>query len=411
MEKYSLPLKKDMDGAGSAHRKLVCVKQVMQEAPEDWDPSLPLPGDIIEGFAKDDADDMFVPVKAKSDLSSQLGKLNNQQVEVIWVKVRRGDRAMKLQARIVQEKFSMALHKRYTIRAVGDDRHVAVLGDLTLDQCTELYERSQSVVNLDCWEFNKRGVKYDWKMKVRTYLPDQRSPVVSSILFIRLQSEYCIEATTARCMAWFSAAISSGIPLVFVNIQTEQKDKTGREISWGRQQNATFAQKVHGIRLWFLPGIEEVPLELIPRPGEARFGMDIKRTEEGFIYVYAVTRGLAADRSGLRHLHEEAIANGYLLVISRLEGKSLMPTGASSDGLVLCCDHNEIRDTLSSAMLEMDRIQLHHLIFHCTMRAEDLYAGEEVLTGALCLEVEEEVEEEFGQKVPPRTPKKKSLKP
>ncbi|KAG2666831.1 hypothetical protein I3760_15G084000 [Carya illinoinensis] len=339
-----------MAGAGSAHRKLVC------------DQSLPLPGDIIEGFAKDDADDMFVPVKAKSDLSSQLGKLNNQQVEVIWVKVRSwGDRAMKLQARIVQEKFSMAqpLHRRYTIRAVGDDRHVAVLGDLTLEQCTDL---SQSVVNMDCWEFNKRGVKYDWKMKVGTYLPDQRSPVVRSILFMRLQYEYCIEATTARCMAWFSGAISSGIPLVFVNIETEQiltSDKTGREISWGRQQNAASSQIVQGTRLWLLPGAEEVPLEMIPRPGEEWFGINIKRTDEGFIYVYAITRGLAADRSGLRHLHEEAIANGYLLVISQLEGKSLMPTSGCSDGLILCCDHNEIRDTLSSAILEMDRIQLH----------------------------------------------------
>lgn len=75
-----------MASTESANRKLVCVKQVMQEAPEDWDQSLPLLRDIIEGLAKDDiANDMFVLIKAKSDLSSQLGKLNNQQVEVIWV--------------------------------------------------------------------------------------------------------------------------------------------------------------------------------------------------------------------------------------------------------------------------------------------------------------------------------------
>lgn len=46
-------------------------------------------------------------------------------------------------------------------------------------------------------------------------------------------------------------------------------------------------------------------------------------------------------------------------MISRLEAKSLMPTSASFDGLILCCDHNDIRDTLTLAILEMDRIQLH----------------------------------------------------
>jgi hypothetical protein len=111
------------------------VKQVKQEASEEWDESMPLPGDVIEGFAKDDSDDFFVPAKAKSELSSQLSKIKQQEVK--WVKVRRGDKAMKLRARIVQEKFSV-LHKKFTIRAAEDDRHVSVLGDLTAEQCREL---------------------------------------------------------------------------------------------------------------------------------------------------------------------------------------------------------------------------------------------------------------------------------
>ena len=135
MEMCRLGFMKDM----GSPQTLVCVKQVKQEVSEDWDESMPLPGDIIEGFSEDDADELFVPTKLKSDLSSQLGNVH-QHLEVIWVKVRRGDTTIKLQARIVQEKSSM-LHKKFTIRAATDDRHVAVLGDLTLEQCAELQGR------------------------------------------------------------------------------------------------------------------------------------------------------------------------------------------------------------------------------------------------------------------------------
>lgn len=45
-------------------------------------------------------------------------------------------------------------------------------------------------------------------------------------------------------------------------------------------------------------------------------------------------------------------------MISRLEGKSVMPSNASCDGLIHYCDHNEIRDTLISAIDQMDTIQL-----------------------------------------------------
>lgn len=53
------------------------------------------------------------------------------------------------------------------------------------------------------------------------------------------------------------------------------------EMCWGRQQNSNRTiQIVQGIRLWFLPGVAEVEVILNPLPGEARFGMDIRRTEE-----------------------------------------------------------------------------------------------------------------------------------
>ncbi|XP_044472204.1 uncharacterized protein LOC123200887 [Mangifera indica] len=353
---------------------LVCVKQVKQEKSEEWDESMPLPGDIIEGF--DDNDESFVPVKAKSELSAQLGKISHL-VDVILVKVRRGDNILKLPVRVVLDRNSI-LQKRYTITAELDERHVAVLGDLTLEQCTELQEISRKVVSLDYRGFSKRSVKYDWKMKTGTYLPDQRCTVVSSILFSPLQTEHNTEATIVRCMAWFSAAVSSGVPLVFVNIQTEQIltsekiNTTGKEIICkGKQQNnTTTLQIVQGIRLWFLPGVSEVLLEMFPEPGEARFGMDIKRTEEGFICVYSVAKGSAADRAGLRHLYEEANATRHLLVISRLEGKSIMPASASSDGLLHCCDHNEIRDTLTNAIYRMDGIHVHIMAWPSRTGAE-----------------------------------------
>ncbi|KAL3566338.1 hypothetical protein D5086_031753 [Populus alba] len=171
---------------------LVCVRRVKQEASEEWDERMPLPGDIIEGF-ENNADELFVPAKAKSDLSSQLGKIS-PQTETVWLKVRRGERTLKLRARVMPDK-SAVLQRRFTIKAANDDRHVAVLGDLTLEQCTELQAyRSDNYKKLQ----NKKLVP-----KLDNYLPDQRSSVVSSILFMPLQGEHSIEVTTGRCMAWF----------------------------------------------------------------------------------------------------------------------------------------------------------------------------------------------------------------
>lgn len=80
---------------------------------------------------------------------------------------------------------------------------------------------------------------------------------------------------------------------------------------------------------------------------------------QGFVCIYSVMTGTSADRGGLKKLHEDASANGFLLVISRLEGKSTMPMSICSDGLVHCCDHAEIKELLISAIDKYETIQLH----------------------------------------------------
>ncbi|KAI6682161.1 hypothetical protein NL676_036042 [Syzygium grande] len=54
----------------------------------------------------------------------------------------------------------------------------------------------------------------------------------------------------------------------------------------------------------------------------------IIRTEEDFICIFSVTKGSSADLSRLGRFREEANAAGHQLAVSRLEGKSLMPSNA-----------------------------------------------------------------------------------
>ncbi|KAL7591059.1 hypothetical protein Lser_V15G33653 [Lactuca serriola] len=345
----------------SFQHMLVCVKNVKQEDVEEWDEGMPLPGDIIEGIAASDSctledieDRLFVPTKGKAELRLQLRRMSKKNDEgLVWLKVRRGNQMVHLCVRVVHEK-RFRLHRKFSFRAASNDKHVAVLDNLDFDQCTELQEMSRRAVNVVPRGFNQEAIKYEWRRKVATYLPDHRSTVVSSILFMPLANEHDINSTTTRAMAWFSAAVSSGTPIVFVNIQTEQ-------ISSSKKCNSSRVptQIVHGIRLWFLPGTEEIPIELIPEPGENRFGIDVKRTDEGFVCIFAVTIGSAADRASLRQLFENSIEMGHMVVISRLEGKNVMPTMVSSDGLLHCCDHDDIRDTLVGAVDQLESISLH----------------------------------------------------
>ncbi|WOL02626.1 hypothetical protein Cni_G11345 [Canna indica] len=343
---------------------VVGVKRVDERMPpEEWDDSMPLPGDIVKGVALvEDEDSLtYCSAKNRSELSGILSRLSRPS-GAVWVKVQRGNAMLELRARVTAYRGGN-LYFRFTLMAARDDRHVAVLGDLSLERCTELQEMSRTMVSMGGGVLGrKRSISYDWKKKVGIYLPDRRSTLISSILFKPFRSEQNIEATTGRSMAWFSAAVSSGVPLVFINIQTEQIS-SWREMSRTKYHSSkptmTPAEQVLGIRLWFLPGITELPVVLTPEEGDTRFGLDMKRTEEGFIYINSVSGGSAADRAGLGELFDKASKNQHLVVISRLEGREITPSEVSSEGLIRCCDQASIKERLAAAIEDLEEVHLH----------------------------------------------------
>lgn len=117
-------------------QKVVCVKQVKQETAEEWDETMPLPGDIIEGVGEDSADESFVSAKARADLNSHLGRIHRVAGEV-WLKVRRGEGTIKLRVCVVPI-VNGKLQKKFTVRAASDERHVAVLAEMTFQECFDL---------------------------------------------------------------------------------------------------------------------------------------------------------------------------------------------------------------------------------------------------------------------------------
>ncbi|KAK4388707.1 protein NLP1 [Sesamum angolense] len=135
-----------------------------------------------------------------------------------------------------------------------------------------------------------------------------------------------------------------------------------KNLATGRQQNTnTTVNVVQGIRLWFIPGYSRGFTRTISRNwrGQIRYRISnllkssftqlplrpkvehlkpIKWFLQCFICIYSVTAGTAAERAGLGHLFEQANRTRYLLLFSRLQGKSLMLAIVDSESLTHCCD-------------------------------------------------------------------------
>lgn len=88
-------------------------------------------------------------------------------------------------------------------------------------------KKDDLLVKLNSMKLKDSYVTYPWEQKMVSFLPVTGSAMVFSLLLMppalspKARDVASVENTTARAIAWLSAAQASGVPITFVNIQTE----------------------------------------------------------------------------------------------------------------------------------------------------------------------------------------------
>ncbi|KAL8129314.1 hypothetical protein V2J09_018469 [Rumex salicifolius] len=355
---------------------------------EEWSGNLLHTGDIVEEI-KISGQIHRAPFKnGKSGVQKLLRSSFHSHQTSITVRVSRRCRdgasedLTELQACIVPG--AIGGKKQYVIRGINDPHYAIRFFDRTEAECLELQASRSSRMQeaLDTAKLQDGYVGYPWERRMQGMLKVPNSSSFLSILFLPFQpssddqsrgppSRYNdIEDTLARANAWLNASQSSGVPIVFTNIQTESLlTKISGEVASCRNTSLSDLSKLansslygfedyHGIdigvvravRLWYSPIGEEYRVAVDIREGDTKLGFAISRSEEGFIYISSVLGGdenVPSSRSGLSKLHKEATRAGKLLVVSRIDNQKVLPWLVSSSGGIRCFDTVSLSQKLS----------------------------------------------------------------
>ncbi|XP_057871083.1 uncharacterized protein LOC131077573 [Cryptomeria japonica] len=371
---------------------VVAVTEVSSSMPkEQWQEDMPLPGDIILDLNTTDGIPLGMETfyTQKAALENELRQNYNRTEDALRLKVRRSHSIVDLKVYVIAEESCMP-KKHYTIRAFADTRHVVVLDECTYNVYTNLQECSERILKtytqqrieskaflvkqrteelLNDRRFGNNTISYPWESKMDANLPAERSSMMFTLLFVPPRDDSCdqwkaVEDTATRAMTWLCAAQSSGVPIMFVNIQTElildtpnkmaqlfndscnqdsaksgsilRLTDSGRYMidSWERLK----IEIARGVRLWYAPVAAELPVDLKLDQGQTRYGLNVNRTEEGFFYISAVDSGSVSEEAGLKRILQSAMSQEKHLVISRVAGKKVTPWMVSSAGLIHCYD-------------------------------------------------------------------------
>ncbi|KAL3519215.1 hypothetical protein ACH5RR_021804 [Cinchona calisaya] len=346
---------------------------------DEWTGNLFQTGDIVEELTIGNLT-IRAPFKnGKSGVQKILHNSFKSKETSIRVIVRRGSNEIaELLACIVPNE--SAGKRQYMLRAIDDPNYAVGFTDRTETECLQLQaSRIDMMMNeLARTSLQDGYVSYPWERRMVEMLSVPNSSCFYSMLLLPKASDkvvFCyndLEDTLARANAWLSASQASGIPIVFMNIQTESLltkisgDTASSTVSTGSLSDLSNLASIslygfedyHGVdigvvravRLWFSPLGGEIPIEIKIKDNDTKLGFAISRTEEGFIYISSVVEGdeeAPSSQSGLSNLYKEATREYKLLVVSRISNQKVLPWMVSSSGAVRCFDTVSLSQKLS----------------------------------------------------------------
>ncbi|XP_044404065.1 uncharacterized protein [Triticum aestivum] len=288
--------------------------------------------------------------------------------------------------------------QKYVLRSIRDPNYAVGLVDRSESECVAFRgSRSSRVVcALSKAQLQDGYVSYPWEKKMKEVLPVPSASSFLSLLVLptaldRANSRYnSVDDTLARANAWFLASQAAGVPIAFLNVQTEalltkiSGDMASATVNSGsladlpNLANASLYgfEDYHGVdigvvkavRLWFTAAAGEMPVEITLEEGDTKLGFAISRTEEGFLYISSVMeddsdRPTPSTRSGLRDLYREAKRASKLLVISRVSCRKVLPWMVSTSGAIRCFDTVSLSQKLSLHRHALRPILLHVLMW------------------------------------------------
>ncbi|WMV55466.1 hypothetical protein MTR67_048851 [Solanum verrucosum] len=350
---------------------------------DEWTGNMLIAGDIVEELR---IGNMILrsPFKnGKNGIQKIMHNSFKAKETSIIVRVRRGSQSddelfTELQACIVPNEFGG--RKTYMLRAIDDPNYAVGFVDRTEMECLELQgsRKSRMVGALTRTPLQEGYVSYPWEKRMNELLAVPKSSNFYSLLLLPKASDKVsigyndLEDTLSRANAWLIASQASGVPIVFMNIQTESLltkisgETASCTVSAGSLSdlsnlaNASLYgfEDYHGVdigvvravRLWFSPLGGEIPIDIIIKENDVKLGFAISRTEEGFIHISSVAEGdedAPSSRSGLSNLYKEARKECKLLVVSRISNQKVLPWIVSPTGAVRCFDTISLSQKLS----------------------------------------------------------------
>ncbi|XP_072977409.1 uncharacterized protein [Typha angustifolia] len=365
---------------------------------EEWGGDMLQTGDVVEEIKIRGSPAVRSPFKGgKGGVMKLLHAAFKRGDTSIEVRVRRGpSEYVELEACVVPNE--SAGKRQYVVRSIHDPNYAVGFVDRMESECIALQgsRNSRVACALSKAQLQDGYVAYPWEKKMRESLSIPNSSSFLSMLILpkaldAAASRYnTMEDTLARASAWLHSSQSSGVPIEFMNLQTEalltkisgetasSTVNSGSLSDLSNLGNASLYgfEDYHGldigvvkaVRLWYTPAAGEMLVEIRLQEGDSRLGFAISRTEEGFIYILSVIEDdkdneLPSTRSGLRDLYKEAKEASKLLVISRVSNEKVLPWMVSSSGAIRCFDTISLSQKLSLHRYALRPILLHVLMW------------------------------------------------